>query len=76
MARAAQDRAIVTYTGKLKAGGAVFDDNHAAGKTPLAFQIGSGSEPLGLENGVREMSAGETAEVCRGAWTRAALDYF
>ena len=51
---------VAHYVGKLASTGAVFDSSRARNK-PLTFMIGIGSVIRGWDEGIIEMSLGETA---------------
>jgi len=56
------DTVTVHYTGKLE-DGTVFDTSRQEGRTPLTEKVGDGKLIKGFENGLLEMSEGETKTI-------------
>jgi FKBP-type peptidyl-prolyl cis-trans isomerase 2 len=56
------DTVTVNYTGRLT-NGTVFDSSLMEGRSPLVAKLGEGSLISGFENGLMEMTVGETKTV-------------
>ena len=59
----ARDKVSIKYKGSLAATGKVFDSNQGKKDRPLTVVIGSGKMIRGLDEALRQMSVGETAQI-------------
>lgn len=58
----AGDRVVLEYLGMLQ-NGVVFDGSHGAGKPPFQFEVGVRTVIVALDEGVKLLSLGETAQL-------------